>query len=140
MLGLKLNHVSKRGHWSVVTVTLALPLNGNSGDVLHRRVDLFDELRMEQCCYDYTMCPLGYTSNLIVGMADVSNSLVYVRHNSPGVALIIVNENFEPSGCRCGADKDFQILTDTFRRLGFTIVALYDVTDKEILAVIRTGK
>ena len=108
--------------------------------MLPGRVDLFDELRMEQCCYNYTMCPLGYTSNLIVGMADVSNSLVYVRHNSPGVALIIVNENFEPSGCRCGADKDFQILTDTFRRLGFKIVALYDVTDKEILAVIRTGK
>ena len=72
-------------------------------------------------------------------MADVNSSLVYTRHTSPGVALIIVNEKYLKSGRRYGADKDFQGLTDTFRRLDFKIVALYDVTDKEILAVMRTG-
>ena len=72
-------------------------------------------------------------------MAPANSSLVYTRYPSPGVALIIVNENFQHWEERRAACKDFQELTDTFRRLGFKIVALYNVTNDEILAVTRRG-
>ena len=62
------------------------------------------------------------------------------HYTSPGVALIIVNQNFKsPRKKREGAHEDFRVLTETFRELGFKIIALFDVTDKEILAVIKTG-
>ena len=71
---------------------------------------------------------------------NVKSSPVYARYESPGVALIIVNENFEEKEKpRSAADKDFQTLMDTFGELGFKIVALYNVTAAEIHAVIKRG-
>ena len=61
------------------------------------------------------------------------------NYTSPGVALIIVNQNFTSLSERKGAHEDFRVLTETFKELGFKIIALFNVTDTEILAAIKTG-
>ena len=73
-------------------------------------------------------------------MAHENSSPIYTHHPSrPGVALIIVNENFQEWNPRSAASKDFQALEDTFTRLGFEIESLYDGTDKDILEIVRKG-
>ena len=70
---------------------------------------------------------------------NVNSSPVYTHHPSPGVALIIVNENFQESEPRPAAYKDFQALTDTFTKLGFKIEPLCDGTNEDILTIIKKG-
>ena len=62
------------------------------------------------------------------------------HYTSPGVALIIVNQTFRSLHKRKGALEDFNLLTETFEKLGFKITALFDVTVDEILTAIKTGR
>ena len=84
-------------------------------------------------------CLFRFRAELLSGMAEQHDAAASSHHTSPGLALIIVNQNFKSLDKRKGAYKDFHLLTETFRKLGFKIIALFDVTDTEILAVINTG-
>ena len=63
-------------------------------------------------------------------------------YTSPGVALIIVNQNFKTETTqrkRKGALEDFRVLKKTFSELGFQIIERFDATDKQILAAVKEG-
>ena len=84
-------------------------------------------------------CLFRFRVELLSGMAGQHDTVTPYHNTCQGLALIIVNQNFTSLKKREGAHEDFRVLTETFRELGFKIIALFDMTDTEILAVIKTG-
>ena len=77
-----------------------------------------------------------------VGCSDLI-SPAYAKQDHPGVALIIVNQEFEKSTDlenREGAAADLELLKTTFENLGFEVMSMRDATDIEILSELKKGK
>ena len=70
-------------------------------------------------------------------------SPAYAKQDHPGVALIIVNQEFEESTGwldREGAAADLESLKTTFENLGFEVMPMRDATDIKILSELKKGK